>query len=181
MTNNRYDNKLTRQELIDIFKKAEEFYLSGNPNDTYQSYEEYPIAGGGYYMEINTKYRHQEEINAKDWRFFGIPWLFRTVKATARIPSDETITDENANSVLKNFLSAAGGNDTFSLKYMVAAIYTGQHTNNDRKAPKIIQRAIDKATDVETNLTVNSVFANQAKEDANNENDVATSTKNITC
>lgn len=157
-----YNNKLTKDGLLQIFAKAENFYLYGNPYDTFTTYQDYPTSSGSYFTAQNTNYRHQSIISMKDWTSFGMTFLFRLAKAKARIPNINEINDYNANSVFINFLSSKlFGEDTFSLKYMVAAIYLGEQAkSDDEKAKEFIHRAIGKARVFEI-VSENSLFATQ--------------------
>ncbi len=186
MASNRYKTKgkLTKNELINIFEKAEQFYLYGNPWDTVERIVSYPSENNSRLYCTNHEPINQQMTVQKDCATFGATFLFRTIKSKVRIPNFDTITDQNANSILTTFLlSKVGGDDVFSLKYMVATVYLGKRAHNDKHehTKQSIQNAIDRAQFFDANnakyLGSQSVFNNQTTKDDNTAEDVATCKK----
>lgn len=135
MANMRYHEKiqqLTANQIKNIFKEAQEKYLTGNAED--------PRTTTYYNRGVPiTCQTHLTDVANKNLFSLGTSYLFRFFKAKARLPTiaDDT-TNEKARELLMAVLKDGGGNDLSSLKYMVASLIMKDYKNNDEDAKHLI-------------------------------------------
>jgi hypothetical protein len=131
---------LNKIMLVSVFKNARDFYLTGNPWDCRPSV--IVNKNGGAYISG----QHERDLNLKNSYTCGFSFFYRTGKAFLRMPSFHSITDENCQQVLVDFLNGSGNKDLASLKYMVVSLLLENQVGSDVAAVKMVDQFTQNIT-----------------------------------
>lgn len=124
---------LTKKNIKGILEDAQKRYLSGNEDD--------PRITTTYSRGIPVEYAtHVGDVVNKNLWSLGTSYVYRLIKSEWRIPTiTDTMSDQQARDALVTFLKGSGGDDLYSLKYMVASLITNNQEKTDEAAKELIQ------------------------------------------